>query len=338
MRSSFALLALLLMPALPAQQPEPATVTIAVLSLFHPQVLILTTPTAAMLRLDSASVILPAGEPLRLRADSGHVIAQLAGQPDKAAHQITLPSGWFHLTVPHKLDRLYSGALTLTAHDQELQPIVSISTETAVASIVAAESPADAAPEALKAQAIVARSFLLATPHRHHAFTACDTTHCQYLRAAPPPASPALRAAAATAGLVLTWQPASSSAPQTIAALYSRSCGGTTHVLHPASADAYPFFAVRCGYCQRHPEKWTRFRPQALPATERERIAFNRSHGWAAIPSTSYEASGSRLEGRGTGHGFGLCQLGAQDLARRGQTAIAILSHYFPAAGVTRLP
>jgi len=38
------------------------------------------------------------------------------------------------------------------------------------------------------------------------------------------------------------------------------------------------------------------------------------------------------LRGRGYGHGVGLCQRGARDLARAGQSHLDILSHYYPGA------
>jgi len=45
-------------------------------------------------------------------------------------------------------------------------------------------------------------------------------------------------------------------------------------------------------------------------------------------------ASGLRVEGRGRGHGVGLCQDGAHELARRGWGRAQILEHYYPATSV----
>jgi len=90
----------------------------------------------------------------------------------------------FELAVPGKLRRVYRGRLTLTAHNGVLLAVVSMDRETAVASIVAAEMPASAPLEALKAQAVVARSFLVAGG-RHVGYDFCDTTHCQFLRSRP---------------------------------------------------------------------------------------------------------------------------------------------------------
>jgi SpoIID/LytB domain protein len=79
------------------------------------------------------------------------------------------------------LRRVYAGQLTVTARRGELVPIVAMDTETAVAIIVASEMPKDAPVEALKAQAVVTKSFLRGGL-RHGNFDLCDTTHCQYLR------------------------------------------------------------------------------------------------------------------------------------------------------------
>jgi stage II sporulation protein D len=42
------------------------------------------------------------------------------------------------------------------------------------------------------------------------------------------------------------------------------------------------------------------------------------------------------LAGRGWGHGVGMCQHGAEGLARQGKTARAILQHYYPGSKITR--
>lgn len=40
------------------------------------------------------------------------------------------------------------------------------------------------------------------------------------------------------------------------------------------------------------------------------------------------------LSGRGWGHGVGMCQCGAEGMARQGQTVEQILSHYYPASKI----
>ncbi len=55
-------------------------------------------------------------------------------------------------------------------------------------------------------------------------------------------------------------------------------------------------------------------------------------------PSEGRPIEGSmRVEGRGRGHGVGLCQRGARGYAERGWTCAMILEHYFPGARVAPL-
>ncbi len=311
LRSLPTLLLLLFATQLPAQP-----VRIAVLTLFHPQTLTVTLPHPTRATLDGHPQILTT---ITLTAP----------------HTLTLPDTSVTLTVPGKLTRTYRGALTVTPCDGTLVPVLTMDSELAVASIVAAEAPPHAPFEALKAQAIASRSFLLATPPGP-LYDATDTTHDQFLRSPPGPGSPAAQATTATRHLLLTWQP-TTGPPQIVRAMYARSCGGHTHPHPPASPADYPFYAVACAYCLRHPERWTR--PAApVPQTEAARIAWNRSHGWSAVPSNTHAQTGKTLEGEGTGHGVGLCQLGAADLAAQGQTAAQILAHYYPNTRLRTLP
>ena len=43
------------------------------------------------------------------------------------------------------------------------------------------------------------------------------------------------------------------------------------------------------------------------------------------------------IKGRGFGHGVGLCQFGALEMAKRGYTYIEILSHYFPSLTLKKI-
>jgi stage II sporulation protein D len=43
------------------------------------------------------------------------------------------------------------------------------------------------------------------------------------------------------------------------------------------------------------------------------------------------------LLGRGYGHGVGMCQCGAQAMARQGKTARQILFYYYPGSNIVRV-
>lgn len=197
------------------------------------------------------------------------------------------------LSVPGRITRLFRGQLDITSVEGELVSVVSMDLETAVASVVAAEQVASTPLEALKAQAIAARSYLVAARGRHRGFDFCDTTHCQFLREPPAPGGRAARAARETAGQVLAYR------DRTIPAFYSARCGGRTRSLADVGrpvTDGYPYFSVDCAYC------------------------------------------GGRPNGQGQGHGLGLCQVGAADLAATRHAACAdILAHYYPATNLRGL-
>jgi peptidoglycan hydrolase-like amidase len=202
------------------------------------------------------------------------------------------------LSVPGKIERRFLGNVEIGAAGAALVPVIVMDLEVATASAVAAESPPGAPLEALKAQAVVARSNYTAHP-RHAGFDFCDTTHCQFLREPPGAQAPAALAALQTRSLVLAW----SGAP--LAAFYSASCGGRTRALPDPPPGAYPYFAVECPYCVR--EK----RVSCAYCTRTSGLWPNR-------------------RGSGAGHGFGLCQTGAAGMAAEGAGFRAILKHYFP--------
>jgi peptidoglycan hydrolase-like amidase len=241
----------------------------------------------------------------------------------------------FVLNIPGKITRRYRGVLEMKAAAGVLAPVVRMDLETAVASVVQAESAPDTPPEALKAQAVATRSYFTAARGRHYDFDFCDTTHCQFLREPPPPDSNASRAALATRGLVLAYR------DQAVAAMFTRSCGGRTRTPQEVglSSHTYPYFPAVCDYCLRHPSRWVRRVSPAEAAELRERgeasrLAVDRRLGWDAVPSNNFtthsDSHGVVLEGRGEGHGIGLCQAGAKAMAESGGSFREILDHYYP--------
>ena len=69
------------------------------------------------------------------------------------------------------------------------------------------------------------------------------------------------------------------------------------------------------------------------------RFAVNRAFGWNHIRSDLYDLRGAGgkflFSGRGAGHGVGMCQAGAEEMARQGKTYKEILSFYYPGTEVT---
>ncbi|HXP86546.1 MAG TPA: SpoIID/LytB domain-containing protein [Bryobacteraceae bacterium] len=271
-----------------------ALVTIGVFGLFHPTELEVRPAHGGAIVIERGGVreTLEGAHASRIRT-AARVAARDGGPAE------------FILSVPGRIQREFHGRLNVRQFDVrrnsvELLAIVEMDRETAVASIVGAELSASTPIEALKAQAVAARSFLAASHHRHEDFDFCDTTHCQFLREPPSPGSPAARAAEETRGLTVAYQ------GRVIAALYSADCGGHTRALadaewksgepdRPLGPDDYPYFAVEC--------------PRRKPGLVSGPIA---------------------------GHGVGLCQAGAAEMARTGATFREILNRFYPATTLVR--
>jgi stage II sporulation protein D len=249
------------------------------------------------------------------------------------------------LAIPGKFSRRYRGALAIKAVAGILVPLVQLDLETAVASVVQAESAPDAPLEALQAQAVATRSYFVAARGRHRDFDFCDTTHCQFLREPPPPESNAFRATAATRGLVLFYQ------DHPVAAMFTRSCGGRTRTPQEVglSTDRYPYFSAVCEYCLRHPAHWVRHLAPAdiinidlREPREAARLDIDRRLGWDAVPSNNFiahrDTDGVVLDGTGEGHGIGLCQAGAKAMAHSGAGFREILAHYYPNTTLVNMP
>lgn len=327
-------------------------VRIGVLGLFHPREFKVTAPasSALLLHFDEERIVLEhsSGVDSAIVRISGADVIVSVGERVARASNLTITDRKsepvdFVLAVPGKIARRYHGTLAIKPAAGTLTAIVAMDRETAVASVVAAEAAPDTPFEALKAQAVAARSYFVAGRGRHRDFDFCDTTHCQFLRAPPVPNSGAALAVAATRDLVLEYD------SHPLAAMYTRSCGGRTRT--PAevglSPSAYPYYAVECKYCRAHPTRWSsRLSTQDAAALhssdESARLKIDRRLGWSAVPSNDFVEKIERdqiiLEGTGEGHGIGLCQSGATAMAEEGADFRQILSHYYPNTRVVSWP
>ena len=73
----------------------------------------------------------------------------------------------FSLNIEGKIDRKFKGRLEVTAIGSRLEPVIKVDLESAVAAVVAAEMPRDTPAEALKAMAVLARSYYVSGGRRH---------------------------------------------------------------------------------------------------------------------------------------------------------------------------
>ena len=324
--------------------PSSTQVRIGVFGLFHPhQVTVRPAEGEALiLHAGKDSLVLEKSsgvDSVTVRI-SGSGVVVLAGEHAIHAGAVTIgdrknePVDFF-LAVPERISRHYRGTLEIKPSSNELLAIVIMDRETAVASVVAAENAPDTPLEALKAQAVAARSYLVAGRGVIKISTSAIQRTVSFCEHRPRQEVPPSLAALATRDLVLTYE------SQAFAAMYTRSCTGRSR--RPAElgipSSTYPYYSVECKYCRAHPVRWKR-RVSAQDAAklrsldESSRLEVDRRLGWAAVPSNEFSmkksSDGITLEGSGQGHGIGLCQSGAKAMASEGADFRQILSHYYP--------
>ncbi len=331
--------------------PQDNTVRIGVMGLFHPQEFTVsaTENHALALTAGGKSIVLEGGSGAQSATVriSKHAITLDAGAGPVCADAVLIAGrkgepADFNFAIPGKITRRYHGTLEIHPSEGYLVAIIKLDREFAVASVVAAESLPDTPIEALKAQAIAARSYFVAGRGRHQGFDFCDTTHCQFFRDLPQPETRVAQAVAATRNLVLVYN------SHPVAAMYTRSCSGRTRT--PAELgmnySAYPYFSVDCKYCRTHPSRWstriaTADSVDLRSSNESSRLNTVRHLGWDAVPGNTFAVSREGdhilLQGTGQGHGIGLCQSGARAMASEGADYREILSHYYPNTEITQL-
>lgn len=270
--------------------------------------------------------------------------------------------------------RTYRGSLALKAgRNGELTALNSVGSRDYLRSVVGSETYRNWPLDALMAQAVAARTFMLHTLRSRDHLSLYDMAY-KGVRAE---SGSAELAVGLTAGIVLTHD------AKLLPAYFHSTCGG-----HTAPADKVfaeepigPLQGVACQWCQSSPTyRWTaeipayriaqslrergvaqvrsispagtgadgyaRFVDIAAPGAPNGPIrmaanAFRRAVAPGLLKSTCFTvtAQGNRFvfQGRGHGHGVGLCQWGAWGLAVAGKTWEQILQHYYPGAVLQKI-
>ncbi len=263
-------------------------------------------------------------------------------------------------------DRELAGEVEVRRANGGLSVVDVLPLEEYVALVTSAEMPASFPTEALKAQAVAARTYALAKKLEARAERRDFDLGATVLDQVYPRrgGNPRARAAAVdTAGEVLVFD------HRPIEAYFHSACGGTTERGVEALGRDLPYLAsVGCHRCNDAPRaRWSvRVAPgelariAGLPGAataarvvertasgraarievragqRRIRLAavdFRQRMGYERLPSLAFdvrERSGSFVfDGRGSGHGAGLCQWGAAGLARAGEDYRKILARYY---------
>jgi stage II sporulation protein D len=265
--------------------------------------------------------------------------------------------------------RTVRGEVVVRAHRGRLQLVNVVTLEQYLAAVLGSEMPASYPDEALKAQAVAARTYALqkkleALGQPFH--LGSSVLHQVYGGLAREEAR--TRAAVeATRGEVLT----ADLAP--IEAYFHASCGGRTESGQAALGRPLPYLASVPCTCSRTPQaRWelslphaelkalfggevTRMEVDGRTATGRvqglraggrrlDAVSFRQKLGYTRVKSLWFDVVQPKkkgqpvvLRGQGYGHGAGLCQVGARTHAEDGWDYRRILGHYYPGAELQRI-
>lgn len=262
------------------------------------------------------------------------------------------------------------GAVRILSRDQRLAVINEVELDEYVKGVVPSEMSSAWHPEALKVQAVVARTYALyqRLMNRGREYDLVASTQDQVYRGRHGLDARVQQAVADTRGLVLTYR----NAP-ILAAFSSTAAGPTEDAMNVWSKDLPYLKGVDCPFDANSPYyRWrTAFkvedlerglRQQGVPVgtiatvtpfshsragrVTRIRVLHSNGElilrgedlrrviGYTVIPSTQFEIESVGreivLSGRGAGHAVGLCQWGAKELAGLGYPFTTILHYYFP--------
>jgi len=355
--------------------------TVRVFSLFHPICIEMETQQETIVSIQNGAIetrrVLVEGQRLQVERLGERLKVRFFERHGRLLHtnqaeSVRTQESACILSVPGRIQRTFFGSVEVVLRRGLLLPRITVQEEFAVQQILRSEMAGGQQPEALKAQAILVRTYFRTSTGRHQkdGYDFCDTTHCQFFTGFMTADNRFRQAAMATRGLVLTFL------GKSFQPLYTAACGGRTLSEFadrngPAHGSGYPYRAVSCSFCAGHPlfewettvdtQALLRALKQASRADPSEtlarltepgeagtlgalkqatRISAGRVLGWNIVRSNRYSveigSNSVKIRGHGSGHNFGLCQVGAIEMSRQGKTMMEILSFYFPACRIAR--
>ncbi len=267
--------------------------------------------------------------------------------------------------------RLFLGRIVVRRWQKGLHVINRIPMETYLLGIVGSEMSPAWPIEALKAQAVSARTYAFERRMMMRAagrpYDLESTVLSQVYAGAERIQPSVVEAVRQTRGEVLSFR------HRPVEALFHSTCGGRTVPAKEAFGHEVPYLVGRvCEFCKPSPRySWVaRFTLDQLGASlkkagliktklkkiERKKgekdVRINdsvrtqpgkvrRALGYTTIFSDRYTVTTQKktvtFEGHGFGHGVGLCQWGAKGMSEANKTHVQILEHYYPGAELRRI-
>jgi stage II sporulation protein D len=327
------------------------------------QITVGTSNTGALKDLNGQSLgTTAAGQSLVVEAQGGRV---KAGDRSSSAFWVEPSSGGYVFIG----DRWYRGRVLVIPGGNGLTAINYVDLEHYLYSVVGSEMPTSWPIEALKAQSVAARSYVLY--HRQRSrnpnFDVGSTTAWQVYGGLEQEAASTQTAVEGTRGQVLTYN------GQVIEAVFHSASGGHTENVEDIWSQPIPYlravqdfdagspvyqwgvnFSLR-EFGQRVPGIGNLVAAVPVRTTPRGRIVEMRLEGDAGsrvvsgndlrralnlrstLFSVAIAGTQVQISGRGFGHGVGLSQWGAHNLAQQGYTYQQILGHYYQGVQLSQI-
>ena len=264
----------------------------------------------------------------------------------------------------------YEGHFSLQPTTKKIQVINTLPVEEYVAGVVEAEGGANKPLEYYTVQAILSRTYALRNHERHTGFDVCDGTHCQVYHGISKKEIDIFEAVETTKNLVIV-----DSSAKLITAFFHSNCGGQTCSAQDVWKSNLSYcVGKKDPYCMGMPNStWEKRIPSKdwITYLNTKKISINDTDECIAgsmncsankrpfyyvQKNTSLPTKDMRtdlklksayfhieeldneiiLHGRGFGHGVGLCQEGAMNMAKKGKLAEEIIHFYF--SGVHIVP
>jgi stage II sporulation protein D len=251
------------------------------------------------------------------------------------------------------------GDVVVTLGKSQLAAVNVIPLEDYLVGVLGSEMPKSFPEEALKAQAVAARTYALNKKLEQYGqpFHLGSSVISQVYKGLDVEDPRTRDAVEATRGMVLTWQ------LQPIEAYFHASCGGRTENGVDALGRDLPYLkAVDCPCAKLPTSSWSldlkpgdlkafggtkssaihvqgrsptgRARRVEVGARSIDAVTFRERIGYMKLKSLQFEIEkapgGWKIEGHGFGHGAGMCQWGARVYAEKGWGFEKILMHYYP--------
>ena len=265
--------------------------------------------------------------------------------------------------------REYHDNIVLDAASDKFKIINKIDMEKYIAEVIEAESGVNAKPEFYKAQAILIRTYTIKNMFKHaeEGFNLCDEVHCQAYHGRKTASNNEIyNATKTTAGMVLIDEDSN-----LILSPFHANCGGMTSASGMVWQSNLKYIQpVKCPFCDKGvhyswtksitKEEWRNFlQENKVPKTLISDTDFTYDAvvrkkylniGNYQIPTRSIREKfglkstffsihplGNKIEfvGRGYGHGAGMCQEGAMEMAKVNYTYLDIIHFYFKDIAIT---